>query len=61
MKRPIYIYSNNGASRRRMCDVIVEGDKVELEFKHDKQYDRISWSDMVHQVQAATGDTNNNI
>ncbi len=38
----------------RFCDVIVEGEKIFLEKKNDKnKYEKIPWEDVVHQVEAA--------
>lgn len=38
----------------RFCDVIIDGDDVQLEVKTDKdKYETISWEDMKYQVNAA--------
>lgn len=44
----------------RFCDVIIEGDKVFLEKKSDKnKYEKIPWDDVVYQVEAAKNKTVN--
>lgn len=38
----------------RFCDVIVEGEKIFLEKKNDKnKYEKIPWEDVVYQVESA--------
>lgn len=54
MKKPIYSCYGKGPVPIRMFDVVVEGDKVELEVKRNKQFERIPWDDVVRQVNAAT-------
>jgi len=54
VKRPIRDLHSCKATQPRFCDVIVEGDQVFLEKKSDKnKYEKISWDDVVYQVEAA--------
>ena len=54
MKRPIRDLHSERQPPPRFCDVVVEGEKVYLEQKKDKnKYVKISWDDVVYQVEAA--------
>ncbi|MGI6633821.1 MAG: hypothetical protein ACOX7B_01395 [Christensenellales bacterium] len=54
VKRPIRNLQSNKPIQPRFCDVIIEGDQVFLEKKSDKnKYEKISWDDVVYQVEAA--------
>ena len=54
VKRPIRDLHSNKQIPPRFCDVIVEGDKVFLEKKSDRnKYEKIPWEDVVYQVEAA--------
>ncbi len=54
IKRPIRDLHSDKEVQPRFCDVIVEGEKVYLEQKKDKnRYVKISWEDVVYQVEAA--------
>ena len=54
LKRPIRDLHSDKPTPPRFCDVIVEGDKVFLEKKSDKNiYEKISWEDVVYQVEMA--------
>ena len=54
IKRPVRNLHSPKPIPTRFCDVIVDGSKVELEVKNDKnKYDRIPWGDVVTQVNAA--------
>ena len=54
VKRPIRDLHSDRETPPRFCDVIIEGDKVYLEQKKDKnKYIRIPWDDVVYQVEAA--------
>lgn len=37
----------------RFCDVIVNGEEVQLEIKIDKRVETIPWEDVLHQVEVA--------
>ena len=54
IKRPLRDLHSDKEVQPRFCDVIVEGEKVYLEQKKDKnRYVKISWEDVVYQVEAA--------
>lgn len=54
IKRPIRDLHSDKSTPPRFCDVIVEGDKVFLEKKSDKnKFEKIPWDDVVYQVEAA--------
>lgn len=54
VKRPIRDLHSNKPIPPRFCDVIVEGDKIFLEKKSDRnKYEKIPWEDVVYQVEAA--------
>lgn len=54
MRQPIRNLSSSKPTPPRFCDVIVDGKKVILEVKTDKnKYETISWEDMQYQVNAA--------
>lgn len=55
MKRvPIRDLHSERRVQPRFCDVVIEGGKVFLEKKNEKQrYEKISWEDVVYQVEAA--------
>ena len=54
VKRPIRDLHSDKPTPPRFCDVIIEGDKVFLEKKSDKnKYEKIPWDDVVYQVEAA--------
>lgn len=58
-ERPLYSHQeesirHNKPQPPRFCDVIVEGEKVTLEVKQDKnKIETIPWDDLVYQVKAA--------
>ena len=54
VKRPIRDLHSDRQTQPRFCDVIVEENKIYLEQKKDKnKYVKISWEDVVYQVEAA--------
>ena len=54
IKKPIRSLHSEKQNPPRVFDVIVEGIEVNLEVKTDKnKYERISWDDVVYQVEAA--------
>ena len=54
VKKPIRNLHSTKPVQPRFCDVIVEGDKIFLEKKIDKnRYEKIPWEDVVSQVEAA--------
>ncbi len=54
VKRPIRNLHSDKQTQPRFCDVIVEGDKVFLEKKSDKnKYEKLPWEDVVYQVEVA--------
>ena len=54
MRQAIRNLSSSKPTPPRFCDVIIEGDDVQLEVKTDKdKYETISWEDMQYQVNAA--------
>ena len=54
IRRPIRNLHSNRQMPPRFCDVVIEGDKVYLEQKKDKDnYVKIPWEDVVYQVEAA--------
>lgn len=54
IKRPILSFSNEKPTPQRVFDVIVEGNKVDLEIKKDKKkIVKIPWNEVVSQVEAA--------
>lgn len=51
MRRAIRNYQSEKTNPPRFCDVVIEGDSVDLEVKiHKNRYERISWEDMKYQV-----------
>lgn len=54
VKRPILSFSNEKPTPQRVFDVVVEGNKVDLEIKNDKKkIIKIPWNEVVSQVEAA--------
>ena len=54
IKRPILSFSNEKPTPQRVFDVVVEGNKVDLEIKNDKKkIVKIPWNEVVSQVEAA--------
>lgn len=54
MRQAIRNLNSNKRTPPRFCDVIIDGDDVQLEVKTDKnKYETISWEDMQYQVNAA--------
>ena len=54
MRRQILNLHSSKPQPPRFCDVIVEGEKVTLEVKQDKnKIETIPWDDLVYQVKAA--------
>lgn len=54
VKRPIRDLHSNRQMPPRFCDVVIEDGKIYLEQKKDKnKYVKISWEDVVYQVEAA--------
>lgn len=54
VKRPIRDLHSDRQTPPRFCDVVIEDDNIYLEQKKDKnQYVKISWEDVVYQVEAA--------
>lgn len=58
VKRPIRDLHSDRQMPPRFCDVVIEGDKIYLEHKKDKnKYVKIPWEDVVYQVEAAKEDS----
>lgn len=54
VKRPIRDLHSDRQTPPRFCDVVIDDDKIYLEQKKDKnKYVKISWEDVVYQVEAA--------
>ena len=54
VKRPILCFGDEKPTPQRVFDVVVEGNKVDLEIKNDKKkIVKIPWDDVVYQVEAA--------
>lgn len=53
VKRPIRNLHSTKPVAPRFCDVVIENDKIFLEKKTDKKYEKIPWEDVVFQVEAA--------
>lgn len=53
IKRAIRNLHSDRPTSPRFCDVVVDGDKIYLEQKKDKKYEKIPWEDVVYQVEAA--------
>jgi len=54
LRQAIRNLSSNKPTPPRFCDVIINGDDVQLEVKTEKnKYETISWEDMQYQVNAA--------
>ncbi len=54
VKRAVRDLHSDRQTPVRFCDVVVDGDKVYLEQKNNKnKYIRIAWEDVVYQVEAA--------
>lgn len=54
VRKPIRDLHSNKPVQPRFCDVVIEGDKVYLEQKRDKnKYEKILWEDVVYQVEIA--------
>lgn len=54
IKRPILSFSSEKPTPQRVFDVVVEGNKVDLEIKNDKKkIVKIPWNEVVSQVEAA--------
>ncbi len=58
VKRPIRDLHSDRQMPPRFCDVVIEDDKIYLEYKKDKnKYVKIPWEDVVYQVEAAKEDS----
>lgn len=54
IKRPIFSFSDDKPTPLRVFDVVVEGNKVDLEIKNNKKrIVKIPWDEVVSQVEAA--------
>lgn len=54
MRQAIRNLNSDKPTPPRFCDVVIDGDEVQLEVKTDKnKYETISWEDMQYQVNAA--------
>ena len=54
MRQAIRNLSSDKPTPPRFCDVIIDGDDVQLEVKtYKNRYEKISWEDMQYQVNAA--------
>lgn len=53
MRRAIRNLSSNSPTPPRLCDVVIDGDNVDLEFKFKDRIERIPYEDVDHQVHAA--------
>jgi hypothetical protein len=59
VKRPILCFSNEKPTPQRVFDVVVEGNKIDLEIKSDKKkIIKIPWNEVVSQVEAAKAASN---
>lgn len=57
IRKPIRNLRSNKDMPPRVFDVVIEGDRVDLEVKFNKErFERISWDDVVHQVELAKSD-----
>ena len=51
---PIYNLHSGKASPQRYCDLIIDGENIQIEKKQSKEkYDTIPWEDLWYQVNAA--------
>lgn len=58
VKRAIRDLHSESQTPPRFCDVVIEGDKIYLVYKKDKnKYVKIPWEDVVYQVEAAKEDS----
>lgn len=56
-KRPIRDLHSSKSMPPRFCDVVIEGDRIYLEQKRDKNNTlKIYWEDLLYQVEAAKRD-----
>jgi hypothetical protein len=54
IKKPIRNLHSDKLTPPRFCDVIIDGDKIYLEQKKDKNiFIKIPWEDVVYQVECA--------
>lgn len=54
IRKPIRNLRSNKDMPTRVFDVVIEGDKVDLEVKFNKKkIERIAWDDVIHQVELA--------
>lgn len=53
MRRPIRNLSSNSSCPPRICDVVIDGDNVDLEFKHKDHIERIPLKEFNFQVDSA--------
>ncbi len=53
VQRPIYCFSKERIKPRRVFDVVIEDDVVELQIKIDKTIIKMPWKEVVTQVDAA--------
>ena len=53
MRRPIRNLSSNSSCPTRICDVVIDGDNVDLEFKHKDRIERIPLNEFNFQVDSA--------
>ena len=54
IKKPVRNLHSDKSVQPRVFDVVIDGDKIELEVKIDKnKFERISWEDVTYQVNIA--------
>lgn len=54
IKRPVRNLSSNKPIPPRVLDVVIDGDKIDLEIKINKnKFERIPWYDVIYQVEVA--------
>ena len=54
IKRPILSFSKERPTPQRVFDVVVDGNKIDLEIKNErKKIVKIPWNEVVSQVEAA--------
>ena len=54
IKKPVRNLSSNKAVAPRVFDVVIDGDRIALEVKINKdKFERIPWDDVIYQVEVA--------
>lgn len=54
IKKPVRNFHSDKPVAPRVFDVVIDGDKVDLEIKMEKnRFESISWKDVIHQVEVA--------